>query len=433
MAVLQLGAIFLLNLLTSRAIAAISYEGYKVYEVVPENLEQLRFLHEFSENPKYDFWKSSRNVGTVSHVMVPPEEQGYFELLLTHNGFVSFKISVPNVESVILQEKLERSMARSLNTGQVTFNSFMTYEEHVAYVRRIAQDYPEITTMETIGQSHEGRDIPLLYISSGPNETSVPKPLIILDAGIHCREWIAPTVTLYIINQLVENSTNAALLQNVDWAIVPNLNPDGYEYTQRNNRLWRKNRQTATGSSCIGTDLNRNFGYMWMFDGASDDPCSDTHAGTAAFSEPETSALRNWILAHNENARLYLAFHSYGKMILFPWGYAPIYTDNAEELKHLGTLAANAIAASSTIGSAYEVENSAIFLYAAAGAADDWAMGEAGIELSYTVELPAGDAPHSFMIPARQILPVVQETFEGIRIFHQYIEEKFWTNATEVD
>lgn len=34
------------------------------------------------------------------------------------------------------------------------------------------------------------------------------------------------------------------------------------------------------------------------------------------------------------------------------------------------------------------------------------------------------------MIPARQILPVVRETWEGIRVFYEYIEEKFVTNAT---
>lgn len=99
------------------------------------------------------------------------------------------------------------------------------------------------------------------------------------------------------------------------------------------------------------------------------------------------------------------------------------------------------------------VENSAVLLYAAAGAGDDWAKGGAGIELAYTVELPDGglpidfyiffmavlkttlflDAPYFFMIPARQILPAVRETFEGVRAFHGYIEEKFWINATITD
>ncbi|ERL83355.1 hypothetical protein D910_04253 [Dendroctonus ponderosae] len=103
----------------------------------------------------------------------------------------------------------------------------------MAYVRRLATDYPDITTLELIGQSYEGRDILALKISSGESETAVAKPTILIDAGIHCREWIAPTVALYILYQLVQNSSNAALYQNVDWVIAPNMNPDGYEYTQR--------------------------------------------------------------------------------------------------------------------------------------------------------------------------------------------------------
>lgn len=57
-----------------------------------------------------------------------------------------------------------------------------------------------------------------------------------------------------------------------------------------------------------------------MFDGASANPCSDTHAGPSAFSEPETQALRNWFSANGDNVKLYLTFHSYGEMMLYPWG-----------------------------------------------------------------------------------------------------------------
>lgn len=73
---------------------------------------------------------------------------------------------------------------------------------------------------------------------------------------------------------------------------------------------------------CYGTDLNRNFEYMWMYAGASNNSCTEIYAGPEPFSEPETRALRDWILANNEHAKLYLAFHSYGEMMLFPWGYA---------------------------------------------------------------------------------------------------------------
>ena len=54
------------------------------------------------------------------------------------------------------------------------------------------------------------------------------------------------------------------------------LNPDGYQYTWDNNRLWRKNRSQNEGSPCIGTDLNRNSDFAWGTEGASSNPCSDT-------------------------------------------------------------------------------------------------------------------------------------------------------------
>lgn len=80
-----------------------------------------------------------------------------------------------------------------------------------------------------IGQTYEGRDIVALSISSGGNGE---RPAVFIEAGIHAREWIAPSVALYLLNQLVENyEANKDLVDSLDWFIVPVTNPDGYEYT----------------------------------------------------------------------------------------------------------------------------------------------------------------------------------------------------------
>lgn len=68
----------------------------------------------------------------------------------------------------------------------------------------------------------------IVKISTGGNGS---KPAIIIDGGLHAREWISPAFVLYIINQLVENPSNSPMIENVDWYILPVLNPDGYEYT----------------------------------------------------------------------------------------------------------------------------------------------------------------------------------------------------------
>ncbi len=60
--------------------------------------------------------------------------------------------------------------------------------------------------------------------------------------------------------------------------------------------MWRKNRRPNAGSSCVGTDLNRNFGFKWMTGGSSSEPCSDVYSGPVPDSELETKAIESAIL-----------------------------------------------------------------------------------------------------------------------------------------
>ena len=74
----------------------------------------------------------------------------------------------------------------------------------------------------------------VIKISSGGGGA---RPVVLVDGGIHAREWIAPAMALYIIYQLVENNAqNSDITDAVDWYILPVLNPDGYEYSHTNVR-----------------------------------------------------------------------------------------------------------------------------------------------------------------------------------------------------
>ena len=62
-----------------------------------------------------------------------------------------------------------------------------------------------------------------------------------------------------------ENDPEARyMVDHYDWYFLPVINGDGYEYCWTEDRLWRKSRRANPGSSCIGTDINRNFDFMWM-------------------------------------------------------------------------------------------------------------------------------------------------------------------------
>ena len=110
--------------------------------------------------------------------------------------------------------------------------------------------------------------------------------------------------------------------------IVFAVNPDGAEYdiTGTPYRAWRKNRQPNPGSTAIGTDINRNYGYHWACCGGSSSTVrAETYHGSAAFSTPEARAIRDFMASRRVNGRQQIrtaiTFHTAGEQILWPYGY----------------------------------------------------------------------------------------------------------------
>lgn len=60
-----------------------------------------------------------------------------------------------------------------------------------------------------------------------------------MESLLHCREWAGLPVTLYAIEKLVIDVTEQDLLRDIDWIIIPVANPDGYEFTHTNVRIFK--------------------------------------------------------------------------------------------------------------------------------------------------------------------------------------------------
>lgn len=76
---------------------------------------------------------------------------------------------------------------------------------------------------------------------------------------------------------------------------------------------------------------NNNF-LFYVDGGASSNPCSESFAGPAPFSEPETVALAAFINSISSNLKIYFTFHSYGQYILFPYGHDYVHSPHHFEL-----------------------------------------------------------------------------------------------------
>jgi len=246
------------------------------------------------------------------------------------------------------------------------------HDEMVAYVAA----HPTIALLDTIGTSLEGRVIEAVKISDNVAvQETEPEALVV--GCHHARELMSVELPLYLMRRLLDGyGTDPVLTSLVNerqiW-IVPIVNPDGYVYVQNNSggqsdSWWRKNRR-VNGDGSIGVDLNRNYSFNWGYDdvGSSPNPSAETYRGTASFSEPEISGLRDFMAVHAFS--ISASFHSYGALFLYPWGYAPLDTPDNAIFKALGD------SVSSQNGYlAGNPKNGAIYL--TNGDMDDWAYGD---------------------------------------------------------
>lgn len=395
-----------------------SLKGAKVFRIITVTQEQLSAILAYDGQKGYDFLRYGHMLGDEIQLLVLADYVEAFKtFLVTYE--IDNSILTENVQAAVEEEATrQRTAPATRANGRISFEAYHRYDAIVAYMQDLASTYRDIASVIEIGSTYNGLTIYGLKISSG----GTGKPAILIDGGLHAREWIAPATAVYTINQLVEEASNSDLLEKVDWYIIPVLNPDGYEYSHTTNRLWRKTRSVNRGSSCFGVDPNRNFDYHWMLAGASSIPCSETFAGPEAFSELEAQALRDFVLANRDTIKLYLTLHSFGNYILYPWGYTFDLPDNEEELRSLAEAADEAL--STVRGTRYTIGSTTHVLYAAAGASDDWVMGVGGVDLSYTLELPGGGS-FGFDLPASEIQVVGQETFLAIRVFVEYVETKY--------
>jgi murein tripeptide amidase MpaA len=223
---------------------------------------------------------------------------------------------------------------------------------------------------------------------------------------------------MYIASYFIENSNEDRvknILEKVTIIIVPFVNPDGYEYTWTGDRLWRKNRQINSGSTCRGVDLNRNYNDHWNEGGSSSNPCSETYHGPGSASEPETQNTQNYFKA---NAPIIAAidWHSYSQLILRPYGWTNASAPNEGRMKSIGDTMGNLM---------YEINGARYTsqkfgLYPATGSAGDWFYGDEATfsnrgyrAASYTIQL-RDTGQFGFFLPQDQIILTGEEVIPAI-------------------
>jgi len=314
------------------------YEGYQVVRIAITNeaeLEALRDLQTLGRD--FQVWSEAVGIGPMD-VRVAPVAQASLDA-----SGLSYEVLIED-----LQQYLDELFGGA-QRGDF-FDSLRTYDEHVQFMSDLVAAYPDLAEMVVLGFSVEGRAMWALRIT-GPG---TDKPGVMYHGAQHGNEAAGASVVAFAAHHLLTNydldPEVAALVDNVEWYLLPIMNPDGYVAYDR----W----------NARGVDLNRN----WGGPGSGQDPWG----GPFPFSEPETAAMRDFFLSR-PSVRVHIDFHGYVPWLMWPWGHTPDLCQDHWTFHMLGSEVHDLVYAAG--GGSYEIGSIWWVAYPVYGGSVDYSYG----------------------------------------------------------
>jgi hypothetical protein len=332
---------------------------------------------------------------------------------LYENGF-SPHVVRSDMESFFRNRFFAQQSTNTFASGSM--GGFYTFQEALNRLNSFRRKYkPLISGPIKIGKSIEGRPILAYRISDNADVNEPNEPEVLYTGLHHAREPQSLMTILYFMEKLLQgyrkNAEITYLINHRQMWFIPIVNPDGYAYNQETNPtgggLWRKNRRKNSDGS-FGIDLNRNYSFKWSYDnlGSSPNPADETFRGTSAFSEPETSALRDFV--RSRKFAIALHYHSFRNLWIYPWSYTDQETANKVVFREYGQWLTRENGY--TVGTTFDTLG-----YVANGEADDWFYGDiqSGKKRIFSMTAEIGDFVDNFWPSKNRILPLAVENYKA--------------------
>lgn len=204
-----------------------------------------------------------------------------------------------------------------------------SYEQMIADMKTLKQQYPDVVSVASIGTTELGRDIPVIRIGDLNGRYHV-----LLQGAIHGREHL----TAWLLMATADYWLDHGILGygDVCYHIIPMTNPDGviisqtgtlsdaqhdiYLSDKQNGYTTRSESSYATlwKANGEGIDINRNFPAGWELIDDRTGLSSQQYQGTMPFSASEAVALRDYTLKYAFDATI--SYHATGSLIYYSYG-----------------------------------------------------------------------------------------------------------------
>merc|ERR1719401_1537220 len=295
-----------------------------------------------------------------------------------------------------------------LSAASTFYTAYRDADAQAAQVEALVQASSGIATLETVGQSLEGR--PMKIVRFRGEGYTAGGPRVFVTYNLHAREWITGMSGVYQVEHLIEKIRQEPnYLAGTEVVLMPMSNPDGFRYSTTTQRMHRKNMRVNSGSSCRGVDLNRNWDAFWAQGGSSGSPCSDTYHGPSAASEPETNVIAQ--VMREAPQTVYIDVHAFSQLVITSYGYTTAANPRSAEYRNIGGLIQSAIRSEG--GYTWREGPIAQVLYAASGSTVDYADKLGALGICFELR-PASSSGGGFAPPASNILPGARESFAGV-------------------
>ncbi|KTF81414.1 hypothetical protein cypCar_00027614 [Cyprinus carpio] len=384
------------------------YVGDQVFRITPSSNTEVQAVKQLFQNLTVDLWKPN-SVSLIRENSPVDVHMGWnkTQWLRRHlrQAHIHYKVLISNLQTEIEKQIGYRSSRKRRSEFQYDY-------EIRSWMFEMNRTHPHLVDLFSIGQSYEGRP---LYVLQLGKRTRPFKKAVWIDCGVHAREWIGPAFCQWFVkealNSYQHDSSMRRLMNQLNFYIMPVFNVDGYHYSWKTDRFWRKTRSKIPKYHCRGVDANRNWKVKWCDEGASLHPCDDTYCGPFPESEPEVKAVAKFLRKHRKRVKAYISIHAYAQMLLYPYSYkyATIPNFNCVE-----SAAQNAVSALySAYGVRYRYGPASTTLYVSSGSSIDWAY-KNGIPYAFAFEL-RDTGYYGFLLPETLIHPTCTETMRAVK------------------
>ncbi|GFO09004.1 carboxypeptidase [Plakobranchus ocellatus] len=228
---------------------ALSYEGYQIFRMLTDSARKAEIIRNMENEVAGVILLDAADYGRIT-LAVPPEKVKELSAKLKGHGVGVTRLYESRqwlIEIYIKREIRRREQLAAISTDHndvMNHSKYHNYTEMMEMLRTVERRNPDLMTLHELpNRTHEGRRVKVIELHGNSSQAGdPPKSAVVIEAGIHSREWISPAVNLWVIDALIQGYRTGdpnitAMLDHSDWYIIPVTNPDGYEFSHEQVKL----------------------------------------------------------------------------------------------------------------------------------------------------------------------------------------------------